>query len=243
MPEAQKQARAAEAVFEGSLLDQIVDEGRIAKEPAAKERGKELIKEFVNQVLDGSMTVSRDVESMINARIAQIDHLLSIQLNEIMHHQAFQKLEASWRGLKYLLDQSETSTSLQIKIFNCNKKELLKDLQRAPEFDQSTLFKKVYEEEFGTFGGAPFGALMATTNSAGVPRISNCSSGFRRPRRRPMRRSLPAPIRASSISTASRRSMRRAIWRRFSTPRNTRSGRASVRAKTRAMSVCACRTC
>ena len=161
MAEAQKQgAKTAETVFEGSLLDQIVDEGRIAKEPAAKERGKELIKEFVNQVLDGSMTVSRDVESMINARIAQIDHLLSIQLNEILHHQSFQKLEASWRGLKYLLDQSETSTSLKIKVFNCNKKELLKDLQRAPEFDQSTLFKKVYEEEFGTFGGAPFGALM-----------------------------------------------------------------------------------
>ncbi len=109
MAEAQKQsAKAGEVVLEGSLLDQIVDEGRIAKEPAAKERGRELIKEFVNQVLDGSMTVSRDVESMINARIAQIDHLLSIQLNEILHHAAFQKLEASWRGLKYLLDQSET---------------------------------------------------------------------------------------------------------------------------------------
>src|SRR5450432_3295236 len=160
MAETQKAAKAQEVVLEGSLLDSIVDEGRIAKEPSAKERGKELIKEFVNQVLDGSMTVSRDVESMINARIAQIDHLLSIQLNEILHNPAFQKLEASWRGLKYLLDQSETSTSLKIKIFNCNKKELLKDLQRAPEFDQSTLFKKVYEEEFGTFGGAPFGSLM-----------------------------------------------------------------------------------
>ena len=161
MAETQKAAKAKEVVLEGgSLLDSIVDEGRIAKEPAAKERGRELIKEFVNQVLDGSMTVSRDVESMINARIAQIDHLLSIQLNEILHHASFQKLEASWRGLKYLLDQSETSDSLKIKIFNCNKKELLKDLQRAPEFDQSTLFKKVYEEEFGTFGGAPFGSLV-----------------------------------------------------------------------------------
>ncbi len=161
MAEAQKQAaKAAETVFEGSLLDQIVDEGRIAKDPSSKDRGKELISEFLGQVIDKSMTVSRDVESMINARIAQIDHLLSIQLNEILHHPQFQKLEGSWRGLKYLLDQSETSTSLKIKIFNCNKRELLKDLQRAPEFDQSTLFKKVYEEEFGTFGGAPFGSLM-----------------------------------------------------------------------------------
>ena len=105
------------------------------------------------------MTVGRDTEAMINARIAQIDHLLSLQLNEIMHHPEFQKLEASWRGLKYLLRQSETGTMLKIKVLNVSKKDLLRDLQRAPEFDQSALFKKVYEEEYGVFGGAPFGAL------------------------------------------------------------------------------------
>jgi type VI secretion system protein ImpC len=97
---------------------------------------------------------------MINARIAQIDHLISIQLSEILHHEAFQKLEGSWRGLKQLLNQSETSDGLKIKVLNVNKKELLKDLQRAPEFDQSALFKKVYEEEFGIFGGAPFAAMI-----------------------------------------------------------------------------------
>jgi type VI secretion system protein ImpC len=77
-----------------------------------------------------------------------------------MHAPEFQKLEGSWRGLKYLLDQSETSEMLKIKVLNVSKKELLRDLQRAPEFDQSALFKKVYEEEFGVFGGAPFGALI-----------------------------------------------------------------------------------
>src|SRR5437588_9938648 len=155
-----KTAAAQEQVLEGSLLDQIVQEGRLAKDAGTKERGKDLVKEFVNQVLEGSMTVTRDAETMINARIAQIDHLLSIQLNEILHHPSFQKLEASWRGLKYMLSQSETSEMLKIKILNCNKKELLRDLQRAPEFDQSALFKKVYEEEFGVFGGSPFGALV-----------------------------------------------------------------------------------
>src|SRR5512140_2481485 len=138
MADAQRSAKAAqEQVLEGSLLDQIVSEGRIAKDDSMKERGKELVKEFIAQVLDGSMTVSRDVESMINARIAQIDHLLSIQLNEILHHPQFQKLEGTWRGVKYLLSQSETSDKLKIKLFNANKKELLRDLQRAPEFDQS----------------------------------------------------------------------------------------------------------
>ncbi|MCC6368678.1 MAG: type VI secretion system contractile sheath large subunit, partial [Bryobacterales bacterium] len=161
MSDAQRAAaQAQETVLETSLLDKIVDEGRLGKDPAAKERGKELIKIFAEQVLEGSMAVSKDAEAMINARIAQIDHLLSIQLNEVMHHPAFQKLESTWRGVKYMMDQSETSDMLKIKIFNCNKRELLRDLQRAPEFDQSTLFKKVYEEEFGVFGGAPFAALV-----------------------------------------------------------------------------------
>jgi type VI secretion system protein ImpC len=157
---AASQASASEKLVESSLLDRIVEEGRMAKDAGAKERGKDLVKEFVAQVLEGSMTVTRDAETMINARIAQIDHLLSIQLNEILHHASFQKLEGSWRGLKYLLDQSETSDQLKIKILNVNKRELLRDLQRAPEFDQSALFKKVYEEEFGIFGGAPFAAMI-----------------------------------------------------------------------------------
>lgn len=163
MSELEKAAAAAsskEQIVERSLLDQIVEEGRLARDPAARERGKDLVKEFVSQVLEGAILVGRDTEAMINARIAQIDHLLSLQLNEVLHHPAFQKLEGSWRGLKYLLDQSETGEKLKIKVLNVNRKELLRDLQRAPEFDQSALFKKVYEEEFGVFGGAPFAALI-----------------------------------------------------------------------------------
>src|SRR5580692_12580620 len=142
------------------LLDQIVESGRFGAEASAKERGKNLVKEFVAQVLEGSMTIAKDAEMMINARIAQIDHLLSIQLNEIMHHAAFQKLEGSWRGLKYLMDNSETGVGLKIRVLNVTKKELLRDIEKAPEFDQSAIFKKVYEEEYGVFGGAPFGALV-----------------------------------------------------------------------------------
>jgi type VI secretion system protein ImpC len=151
---------AQEQVVEKGLLDQIVDDGRMARDPATRERGKNLVREFVSQVLEGAITVSRDTEAMINARIAQIDHLLSIQLNEILHHPSFQKLEGSWRGLRYLMDQSETSVMLKIRVLNCSKRELLRDLQRAPEFDQSAIFKKIYEEEFGIFGGDPFGAVV-----------------------------------------------------------------------------------
>src|SRR5579863_4169497 len=160
MPEAVANAAAAAGAVEtqeSSLLDQIVEQGRFGE---AKERGKDLVKEFVSQVLEGSMTIAKDAEMMINARIAQIDHLLSIQLNEIMHHSAFQKLEGSWRGLKYLMDNSETGVGLKIRVLNVTKKELLRDIEKAPEFDQSALFKKIYEEEYGVFGGAPFGALV-----------------------------------------------------------------------------------
>ncbi|MGA7523382.1 MAG: type VI secretion system contractile sheath large subunit [Acidobacteriaceae bacterium] len=145
---------------EMSLLDQIVEQGRFGRETEARDRGRDLVKEFVAQVLDGSMTIAKDAEMMINARIAQIDHLLSLQLNEILHHPAFQKLEGSWRGLKYLMENSETGVGLKIRVLNATKKELLRDIEKAPEFDQSALFKKIYEEEYGVFGGAPFGALI-----------------------------------------------------------------------------------
>ena len=149
-----------EQAAEQTLLEQIVSQGRFNRDAATLERGRDMVKEFVNQVLQGQMTLSKDAEATIQARIAQIDRLISLQLNEILHYPAFQKLEGTWRGLKYLIDQSETSDMLKIKVLNVSKRELLKDLQRAPEFDQSALFKKVYEEEFGVFGGAPFAALV-----------------------------------------------------------------------------------
>jgi type VI secretion system protein ImpC len=162
---AQKAASAAapaavEQTSEQGLLDQIVAQGRFNRDSATMERGRDMVKEFVSQVLEGQMTLTRDAEASIQARIAQIDRLISLQLNEVMHHPSFQKLEATWRGIKYVLDQSETNEMLKIKVLNVSKKDLLKDLQRAPEFDQSAFWKKVYEEEFGVFGGAPFSALV-----------------------------------------------------------------------------------
>jgi type VI secretion system protein ImpC len=143
-----------------SLLNRIVEEGRLGRDEQGKKRGRDLVTEFARQVLQGQMTVSPDLESTINKRIAQIDKLLSEQLDEILHHEKFQKLEATWRGIRYLIEQSETGVNLKIKVLNATKREILRDLQRVPEFDQSQMFKKVYEEEFGVFGGQPFAALL-----------------------------------------------------------------------------------
>ncbi|MFY9856286.1 MAG: type VI secretion system contractile sheath large subunit, partial [Terracidiphilus sp.] len=151
---------AAAQTTEVSLLDQIVSQGRFGKDTVAQERGKDMVKEFINQVLEGKMTLSRDAEATITSRIAEIDRLVSLQLNEVLHNSAFQKLEATWRGIWHLVNKSETSEMLKIKLLNVSKKDLLRDLQRALDFDQSAFFKKVYEEEFGVFGGSPFGALV-----------------------------------------------------------------------------------
>lgn len=145
---------------ETDLLSQILSEGRLAVDDSQTQRAKDMIGEFVSEIMQGQMTVSKNTEAMINSRIAEIDRMLSLQLNEVMHHEDFQKLEGSWRGLNHLVMNSETGTMLKIRVLNTSKKDLLKDMERASEFDQSALFKKVYEEEFGTFGGAPFGALI-----------------------------------------------------------------------------------
>ena len=162
MSEAQ-QARAEAAVVtqeEGGLLDQIISETRIGRDEDQRAQSRQQIATLVEEVMQGTITVSKDIEAMINTRIADIDELLSRQLNEIMHHPDFQKLEGSWRGLHYLVQQSETSTTLKLRVLNVSKRDLLRDLERAVEFDQSALFKKVYEEEYGTFGGAPISAMI-----------------------------------------------------------------------------------
>lgn len=156
----QPEAQTAEVQEEKSLLDQIIDDGRLARVESQREYAKDVIGEFVSQIMAGEITVSKNTEAMINARISAIDKLISDQLNEIMHHESFQKIEASWRGLQYLVDQSETGEKLKIRVMNVSKKDLLKDMEKASEFDQSALFKKIYEEEFGMFGGSSYGALV-----------------------------------------------------------------------------------
>ncbi|MDQ6787619.1 MAG: type VI secretion system contractile sheath large subunit [Acidobacteriota bacterium] len=153
------QAQVQEAP-ETNLLDQILTEGRMARDDFQKERAKDMIGEFVGQVMSGELTMSKNMDVAINSRIAEIDRLITAQMNEIMHHEDFQKLEGSWRGLHHLVKNSLTGTQLKIRVMSVTKKDLLKDFERALEFDQSTLFKKIYEDEYGTFGGAPYGALI-----------------------------------------------------------------------------------
>jgi type VI secretion system protein ImpC len=163
-------AQAGAAAGEVSLLDSIISQGKLARDENQKPHAKSLVGEFVSQVLDKGMTVGSDTIASIQKQIAEIDKLISAQLNEIIHHPDFQKLEASWRGLHYLVMNTETSTTLKLRLLVANYDELFKDLDQAIEFDQSALFKKIYEEEYGTYGGYPFSFLIGDFEFGRHPR-------------------------------------------------------------------------
>ena len=155
--EEQVEPQAAETTDAGpSILETAIS----ATKQTERSRAEELLKTLTAEALKGTVTFDKDVMRSLNAAIAGIDAKLSKQLAAIMHDEKFQKLEGSWRGLHHLVMNSETGDDLKIRVLNCGKRELFKDMDRAVEFDQSQLFKKLYEGEFGTPGGAPFGALI-----------------------------------------------------------------------------------
>lgn len=160
MSQSASQASAQALTTEDSLLDSIVTQSKVARSDTEHSRAKDIIAELVQEVLQGTVVVSDNLSATIDARVAELDRLISAQLSEVMHAPAFQKLESSWRGLHYLCKHTSTSASMKIQVFNATKKDLVKDFKTSIDFDQSALFKKVYEEEFGTFGGAPYGALI-----------------------------------------------------------------------------------
>ena len=155
---AEAKTEAATQVETGtlSLLDQAINVTKTA-EP---DEMQDLLRTLTSEALSGTVTFSKNLTQTFNKAIAAIDEKLSKQLSAIMHHEDFQKLEGSWRGLNYLVKNSETSSTLKIRVLNVSKKELHKDLTKAVEFDQSQTFKKIYESEFGTPGGEPYGALI-----------------------------------------------------------------------------------
>ena len=154
--EQQEQAAQATTTEGESLLEHAIG----ATKQTQRDRAKELLTELVSQALQGTVVYDRDVTRTLNAGIAAIDAAVSKQLAAVLHRPEFQKLEGTWRGLRYLVMNSETSSQLKLRVLNCSKKELAKDLEKAVEFDQSQMFKKIYESEFGTPGGAPYGALI-----------------------------------------------------------------------------------
>jgi type VI secretion system protein ImpC len=150
---------AGAATAEVGLLDQVIAATRPQSDKEA-DNARSYFRQFLEHAVQPGQVVSKDVETNIKFWIGEIDKKLSAQLNEVMHHPDFQKLESTWRGLRYLVFNTETGENLKIRVLNASKRDLFKDLEKAIEFDQSALFKKVYEEEYGQLGGQPYGMLV-----------------------------------------------------------------------------------
>jgi len=158
MSDAQQQAQAqeAEAQEQISFLEQAIG----ATKQTPRDETEELLKTLTKEAMSGTVKWDKNLTVTINNAIAAIDSAMSKQLSAIMHTEKFQQLEGSWRGLNHLVMNSETSTGLKLRMLNISKKELSKDLEKAVEFDQSQIFKKIYESEFGTAGGQPYSAII-----------------------------------------------------------------------------------
>ncbi len=170
--EDQKQAEAAgTAVVEADDFAQILKQNFKPRSDRAAAEVENAVQTLVTQALADTSVVKTDVIDTIEAMIAALDAKLSAQMNQILHAPEFKQLESAWRGLSYLVFNSETDATLKIRVLNVGKMELYRNLKTYPgaRWDQSPLFKAIYESEFGQLGGEPYGALVADFHFSHAP--------------------------------------------------------------------------
>src|SRR3954447_17523944 len=162
MPEEQLQAQPAGASAELSEFESLMTKEFKPKTAEAKSAVKLAVQTLAEQAVAASALISDNAIKTIEAIISEIDRKLTEQINLILHHEDFKSLEGSWRGLHYLVNNTETGENLKIRVLNISKKDVSKTLKKfkGTAWDQSPLFKKLYEEEFGMPGGQPYGCLM-----------------------------------------------------------------------------------
>ncbi|MGE5451971.1 MAG: type VI secretion system contractile sheath large subunit [Acidobacteriota bacterium] len=163
MSEAQAQSAALQGVqYEGGDFASLLNKEFKPQNDNAKSAVEEAVLTLAQQALSQTKLISSDVIGSIEAMIAALDAKMSEQVNQILHHAEFQQLESAWRGLHYLVNNTETDEMLKIRVFNISKADVGKTLKKfkGTAWDQSPIFKKVYEEEYGQFGGEPFGCLV-----------------------------------------------------------------------------------
>ena len=183
------------------------------KSERAREAVETAVATLAEQALRETTVVSADVVETINAMIAEIDQKLTEQVNQIIHNDEFQKLEGTWRGLHHLVNNTETDELLKIRVFNISKKDLGKTLKKfkGTAWDQSPLFKKVYEEEYGQFGGEPYGCLVGDYHFDHSPPDVEILSGMAQ---------IAAASHAPFIAGAGPSVMQMESWQELANPRD-----------------------
>src|SRR5579864_8521713 len=162
MAKQEMHAATAEVRTQSDFTQLLTQEFR-PKTERAREAVEFAVQTLAEQALQQSATISDDAYKSIAAIIAQIDHKLSGQINLILHHEDYRKLESAWRGLHHLVSNTDTDEHLKIRFMDVSKDELRRTMRRykGQAWDQSPLFKQIYEEEYGQLGGEPYGCLVA----------------------------------------------------------------------------------
>ena len=155
-------AALAGVEYQGDAFAALLDKEFKPRSDDVRSEVEQAVQTLARQALAQTQLIGNDVIGSIEAMIAALDHKLSEQINLILHHADFQKLESAWRGLHHLVNNTETDEMLKIRVMNISKTELHRTLKRykGTSWDQSPVFKKIYEEEYGQFGGEPFGCLV-----------------------------------------------------------------------------------
>lgn len=159
----EKQARAADAAVSegGSLIEQIMAETRLKPTDEGYETAKRGVGAFISELLAPNRAGEKVEQKFVDAMIAEIDKKLSVQMDEILHHEKFQQLESAWRGLKMVVDRTDFRENVKLELLNVSKDQLLEDFEDAPDVTKSGLYKHMYAAEYGQFGGQPYGSVIA----------------------------------------------------------------------------------
>jgi len=212
-PETLTQGAGAPTQIEASEFSSLLQKEFKPKTDTAKEAVATAVQTLAEQAIANTKLIGSDSLRTIEAIIAALDLKLTEQINKIIHHPDFQKLESAWRGLHYLVTNTETDEQLKIRVLNISKRELASTLKKfkGTAWDQSPIFKKVYEEEYGQFGGAPYGCLVADYYFDHTPPDVELLSGMAQ---------IAAAAHAPFISAADPAVMRMESWQELANPRD-----------------------
>ena len=156
-----QEAKSGSSTFSDSLIDDLVEATRLKPGDEAYSITRQGVRAFINELLEPQRSVEKVTQATVDEIIADLDKKLCRQVDAILHHPDFQRLESSWRSLKYLVDQTDFRENNKIEILNVSKQKLREDFEDAPEITNSGLYKIAYTNEFGQFGGQPYGAIIA----------------------------------------------------------------------------------
>lgn len=174
------QSEQSEAEEETSLLAQMLSEAKLKPEDETYQVAKKGIQAFIAEMLEPAHQGERVDKAVVDAMIAEVDARMSAQVNAVLHHPEFQALESAWRGLRYLVDNVDFRENIRVSMLSVSKDALLEDFEDSPELVKSGLYQHVYANEFGTFGGRPYGVIVGNYDfgpgAQDMQLLSQCAS-------------------------------------------------------------------